>query len=73
LQKASPSGNCVDTVGKIELKPMVAIVTLKTSQALVAQKEAQRADKAMYVCLGGLTEQAGKFAKEKGVVLGWVS
>jgi restriction system protein len=46
---------------------------LEALQALVAQQEAQGADKAMYVCLGGLTEQAGKFAKEKGVVLGWVS
>jgi restriction system protein len=46
---------------------------LEALQALVAQQEAQGADKAMYVCLGGVTEQAGKFAKEKGVVLGWVS
>ena len=42
-------------------------------QALVTQQEAQGADKAMYVCLGAVTEQAGKFAKEKGLVLGWVS
>jgi restriction system protein len=46
---------------------------LEALQALVAQQEAQGADKAMYVCLGGVTAQAGKFAKEKGVVLGWVS
>jgi restriction system protein len=46
---------------------------LEALQALVTQQEAQGADKAMYVCLGGVTEQAGKFAKEKGVVLGWVS
>lgn len=36
-------------------------------QALVTQKEAQGADKAMYVCLGAVTEQAGKFARERGV------
>jgi restriction system protein len=42
-------------------------------QALVAQQEAQGADKAMYVCLSPVTAQAAKFVKEKGVVLGWVS
>ena len=42
-------------------------------QALVTQQEAQAADKAMYVCLSPVTAQAAKFAKEKGVVLGWVS
>ena len=42
-------------------------------QALVAQQEAQGADKAMYVCLIPVTAQAAKFAKERGVVLGWVS
>ena len=36
-------------------------------QALVTQKEAQGADKAMYVCLGPVTEQAAKFAGERGV------
>ena len=46
---------------------------LEALQALVTQQEAQGADKAMFVCLGGVTEQAGKFAREKGVVLGWVS
>ena len=40
-------------------------------QALVTQKEAQGADKAMYVCLGAVTEQAGKFARERGVEVGW--
>jgi restriction system protein len=40
---------------------------LEALQALVTQQEAQGADKAMYVCLGGLTEQAGKFARENGV------
>jgi restriction system protein len=38
-------------------------------QALVAQQEAQGADKAMYVCLGAVTEQAAKFARERGVEL----
>jgi restriction system protein len=46
---------------------------LEALQALVAQQEAQGADKAMYVCLSPVTAQAAKFAKEKGVVLGWVS
>ena len=42
-------------------------------QALVNQQEAQGADAAMHVCLGTVTEQARKFAKEKGLTLGWVS
>jgi restriction system protein len=46
---------------------------LEALQALVSQQEAQGADKAMYVCLSPVTAQAAKFAKEKGVVLGWVS
>jgi restriction system protein len=46
---------------------------LEALQALVAQQEAQSADKAMYVCLSPVTAQAAKFAKEKGLVLGWVS
>jgi restriction system protein len=46
---------------------------LEALQALVAQQEAQGADKAMYVGLSPVTAQAAKFAKEKGVVLGWVS
>ncbi len=46
---------------------------IEALQALVAQQEAQGADKVMYVCLSPVTVQAAKFAKEKGVVLGWVS
>jgi restriction system protein len=46
---------------------------LEALQALVAQQEALGADKVMYVCLSPVTAQAAKFAKEKGVVLGWVS
>ena len=46
---------------------------IEALQALVAQQEAQGADKVMYVCLSPVTAQAAKFAKEKGVVLGWVS
>jgi restriction system protein len=42
-------------------------------QALVAQQAALGADRAMYVCLSGLTEQAATFAKESGVTVGWVS
>ncbi|MEQ1536154.1 MAG: restriction endonuclease [Burkholderiaceae bacterium] len=45
---------------------------LEALQALVTQQEAQGADKVMYVCLSPVTAQAAKFAKEKGVVLGWV-
>ena len=45
---------------------------LEALQALVTQQEAQGADRAMYVCLGGLTEQAGKFARERGVEVGLV-
>jgi restriction system protein len=43
---------------------------IEALQALVAQKEAQGADKAMYVCLGSVTDQAAKFAREQGVVVG---
>ena len=46
---------------------------IEALQALVTQQEAQAADKAMYVCLSPVTAQAAKFAKEKGLVLGWVS
>ena len=46
---------------------------IEALQALVTQQEAQGADKAMYVCLVPVTAQAAKFAKEKGVTLGWVS
>jgi restriction system protein len=38
-------------------------------QALVAQKDALGADRAIYVCLGRLSEQAEKFAKDQGVQL----
>jgi restriction system protein len=43
---------------------------LDALQALVTQQEAQGVDRAMYVCLGGLTEQAAKFARENGVEAG---
>ena len=46
---------------------------IEALQALVSQQEALGADGAMYVCLSAVTEQAGKFAKEKGLTLGWVS
>jgi restriction system protein len=42
-------------------------------QALVAQQAALGADRVMYVCLGGLTEQAATFAKDRGVTVGWIS
>jgi restriction system protein len=42
-------------------------------QALVAQQEARGADRAMYVCLGALSEQAQKYAKDKGVTVGLVA
>lgn len=41
-------------------------------QALVAQKEALGADKAMYVCIGALSEQAEKYARDHSVALGLV-
>ncbi len=40
---------------------------IEAIQALVTQQQAQGADKAMYVCLGELTAQAAKFARERGV------
>lgn len=39
-------------------------------QALVAQVNAQGADKAIYVCLGPLSEQAQKYARQNSVVVG---
>jgi restriction system protein len=42
-------------------------------QALVAQQKAQGADKAMYVCLGSLSEQAEKFARDNAVIVGPVA
>ncbi len=42
-------------------------------QALVALQKEQGADKAMYVCLGALSEQAQQFAKEHGVTVGQVA
>jgi restriction system protein len=42
-------------------------------QALVTLKEVQNADHAMYVCLGTLSEQAEKFAKDNRVTVGLVA
>ena len=42
-------------------------------QALVAQKEALGADRAIYVCLGSLSEQAAKYAKDHAVAVGFGS
>jgi restriction system protein len=39
-------------------------------QALLVQQKALGADKAMYVCLGDLSEQAAQFAKEHGITVG---
>ena len=58
--------------GLVSNRHKAATHGLETLRALVTQKEAQGADKAMYVCLGGLTEQAGKFARERGVEVGMV-
>lgn len=42
-------------------------------QALVAQQTALGADKAMYVCIGALSEQAEAFAKTNDVTVGLVA
>jgi restriction system protein len=42
-------------------------------QALLAAVQKQGADKAMYVCLGPLSEQAVKFARDNAVVVGPVA
>ncbi|NJM43973.1 MAG: restriction endonuclease [Brachymonas sp.] len=39
-------------------------------QALIAQKKALEADLAMYVCLGALSEQAEKYARDYGITVG---
>ncbi len=46
---------------------------MEALQALVAQQEALGADKAMYVCLGALSEQAEKYAKDRGITVGLVA
>jgi restriction system protein len=43
---------------------------MESLQALVALKEAQGADKAVYVCIGELSEQAQRFAQEHRVEVG---
>ncbi len=45
---------------------------IEVLQALVALQEAKGADKAVYVCLGSLSEQAEQYARDKGVVFGLV-
>jgi restriction system protein len=46
---------------------------IEALQALVAQQEALGAGIAMYVCLGALSEQAEKFARDKGITVGQVA
>jgi restriction system protein len=41
-------------------------------EALVTLQKAQKADQAIYVCLGTLSEQAQKYAKDNGVAVGLV-
>jgi restriction system protein len=45
---------------------------IETLEALVAQREKLGADKAIYVCLGALSEQAQKYAKDNQVTVGMV-
>jgi restriction system protein len=68
--KLEKSGNVTLVAAK---RYKAATHGLEALQALVTQQEAQGTDKAMYVCLSPVTAQAAKFAKEKGLVLGWVS
>jgi restriction system protein len=65
--KLEKSGNITLVAAK---RYKAATHGLDALQALVTQQEAQGADKAMYVCLAGLTEQAAKFARERGVEVG---
>ncbi len=46
---------------------------IEALQALVASMKAQGADKAMYVCLGALSEQAERFARDNEVAVGLVN
>lgn len=46
---------------------------IEVLQALVAQQKALSADKAMYVCLGRLSEKAEGYAREKNVTVGLVA
>jgi restriction system protein len=46
---------------------------IEALQALVAQQDTLGADKAMYVCLGVLSEQAERFARDKGITVGLVA
>jgi restriction system protein len=46
---------------------------IEALQALSAQQTALGADRAIYVCLGALSEQAEKYAKELGILVGVVN
>ncbi|MBS7807444.1 restriction endonuclease [Variovorax sp. PCZ-1] len=46
---------------------------IEALQALVAQQESLGADKAMYVCLGALSEQAETYARDRGITVGIAS
>jgi restriction system protein len=47
-----------------------AVQGVEALEALVAQQEVLGADKVMYVCLGALSEQAEKFARDQGIMVG---
>jgi restriction system protein len=46
---------------------------IEALQALSAQQTALGADRAIYVCLGALSEQAEKYAKDEGIAVGVVN
>jgi len=77
---ASTSGTVSAADFRLEKAGQVTLVAAKrykaathgveALEALEAQKEAMGADHAMYVCLGSLSQQAAKFAKDHAVKVG---
>ncbi len=77
---ASTSGTMSAADFRLEKAGQVTLVAAKrykaathgveALEALVAQKEAMGADHVFYVCLGSLSQQAAKFAKDHAVKVG---
>lgn len=80
LKGASASGAVSAADFRLEKAGKVTLVAAKrykaaahgveALEALVAQKEAMGADEARYVCLGALSPQAAKFAKDHAIHVG---
>lgn len=71
---ASAADFRLEKAGKVTLvaakRYKAAAHGVEALEALVAQKEAMGADDARYVCLGALSQQAAKFAKDHAIHVG---